>query len=182
MPPRALPRTSRSRANRATSHHSPDYPRFNPPVDDDLTVLDELPTVALTGGVAADFEPQQGEEMRQLVLGKWGGVDGFRETEWLLGEATGENLQAWYLTALAAVVALQMGGKQQEQQQPPQQEGQVYEQKGWHLQRRRRRPRVLLIGLGGGSLATFFGYHFGVAGVDLQVNPSQFLLLLSSLF
>ena len=79
------------------------------------------------------------------MLGAWAGLTGFRETEWNLAEAPGENLYAWYTTALAAVVALRVGS-----------------------QRQQRRPRLLLIGLGGGSLATFFGHHYG-SSVEIDV-------------
>jgi hypothetical protein len=120
----------------ATIRHHRCAEGFSPPVDEDLTVLDEY----IPAPPGEDSGPP-GEELRQLVLGAWAGLTGFRETEWNLAEAPGENLYAWYTTALAGVVSLRVGTQQQ----------------------KKRRPRLLLIGLGGGSMATFFGHHYGSA-------------------
>ena len=121
----------------ATIRHHRCAEGFSPPVDEDLTVLDEY----IPAPPGEDGGPP-GEELRQLVMGAWGGLTGFRETEWNLAEAAGENLFAWYSTAMAAVVALRVGTQQQKK-------------------KKKRRPRLLLIGLGGGSMATFFAHHYG---------------------
>eukprot|EP01045_Picozoa_sp_COSAG04_P005219 COSAG04_NODE_238_length_19079_cov_9.187039_8_plen_721_part_00 len=139
LSPQWMPKEKRVRWPALIRHHRT-AGGFSPPVDEDLTVLDEY----ICAPPGEESGPES-EELRQLVLGAWAGLTGFRETEWNLAEAPGENLYAWYTTALAAVVALRVGS-----------------------QRQRRRPRLLLIGLGGGSLATFFGHHYG-SSVEIDV-------------
>ena len=142
LSPQWMPKEKRVRWPATIRHHCV-ADGFCPPVDEDLTVVDEfvaVPAEEAEKGV-------QNEDLRQLVLGAWAGLTGFRETEWNLAEAPGENLYAWYTTALAAVVSLRLGTRGRGS---------------------RRRPRVLLIGLGGGSLATFFGYHYGSA-IEMDV-------------
>lgn len=142
LSPQWMPKEKRVRWPATIRHHCV-ADGFCPPVDEDLTVVDEFAVVP-----AEEAEKGvQNEDLRQLVLGAWAGLTGFRETEWNLAEAPGENLYAWYTTALAAVVSLRLGTRGRGS---------------------RRRPRVLLIGLGGGSLATFFGYHYGSA-IEIDV-------------
>lgn len=119
--------------------------------DDDLTVLDE--TADADGEVTI---------MRQLVLGRWQGLDGFRESEFDLDEPAGSELYSWYTTALSAVAVSCTEG----------------------------RGRVLVIGLGGGSILAFLRRHCPALALsaverDPQVSRSNaaarwraFLLLL----
>lgn len=149
LSPQWMPKEKRVRWPATIRHHCV-ADGFCPSVDEDLTVVDEF--VAAPAGEVDKGRPN--EELRQLVLGAWAGLTGFRETEWNLAEAPGENLYAWYTTALAAVLSLQIGT-----QAPRRISGAGGKQ---------RRPRILLIGLGGGSLATFFGYHYGSA-IEMDV-------------
>ena len=143
LSPQWMPKEKRVRWPATIRHHCV-ADSFCPPVDEDLTVVDEF--VAAPPGDAPGASDGAPEELRQLVLGAWAGLTGFRETEWNLAEAPGENLYAWYTTALAAVVSLRIGTQAHS----------------------RRRPRLLLIGLGGGSLATFFGHYYGQS-VEMDV-------------
>jgi hypothetical protein len=99
----------------------------------DLTVLDELANA-------------DGEEtvIRQLVLGGWQGVDGFRESEFDVAEPAGSELYSWYTTALAAAAALATGGS----------------------------GRLLLVGLGGGSVVAFLRRHYPALLLEaIEISP-----------
>ncbi|KAJ1549427.1 hypothetical protein HK405_003640 [Cladochytrium tenue] len=86
---------------------------------------------------------------RQLVLGPWQGITGFRETEMDLDAPPGAHLESWYTCALAACSLLST---------PTGRAG---------------RGRILVLGLGGGAIPSFLSRHFPGLGVEaIEVDRS----------
>ncbi|KAJ3115019.1 hypothetical protein HDU96_001324 [Phlyctochytrium bullatum] len=97
-----------------------------------------------------DYEMATLSKTRHLVLGPWQGIQGFRETEVDLEAPPGFHLESWYTCALsiAGVLATKVPG----------------------------RGRILMLGLGGGAIPTFFNLHYpglAIEAVELDLGVSK---------
>jgi hypothetical protein len=154
MAPQWVPRERRVRwPVTIVEHHC--SAGFCPPVHDDVTVLDEY----FEGAPDEESGAVPQEQLRQLVRGPWAGLRGHRCTEWDRSQPLGAHLLSWNNTAMAALLALRVGGNPQP---PPSPSAPLL--------------RVLLIGLGGGALAAFIACHFGSTVALDVVEESQLVV------
>jgi hypothetical protein len=96
------------------------------------------------------------QTMRQLVRGPWRGVNEFRESEVDASAPPGAGLENFYATTLAALAAFHAAGPPAAAASP---------------------RKLLLIGLGGGSIASFLLRHCGsrvaVTAVELSAEAAR---------
>ncbi|KAI8612810.1 S-adenosyl-L-methionine-dependent methyltransferase [Chytriomyces sp. MP71] len=99
-----------------------------------------------------DMTPEGGKETRiaftrHLVLGPWHGIPSFRETEVDLDHPPpGSHLESWYTCAMVCA--------------------------GYLATRKAGRGKCLIVGLGGGAMASFMGRYWpGVSVEAVEIDP-----------
>jgi len=116
------------------------YLDFGDTPDDDVAVLD-VRGASFAQVDEAGEKPREAEipAVRQLILGAWRGRGSFIESEMCLADQPGAELESWYTTTLVAATAVCSAAG---------------------------RGRVLVLGLGGGSMASFIQLHFPAVDID----------------
>lgn len=121
-----------------------------------VSVFDVLTIEPLTADDAAAGLGPQLAVMRQLTIGPWRGVNSFVETELDVSEPVGKTLDAWYAATLVGVALLSLAANESSRTK---------------AELAPAVSRVLVLGLGGGSIPTFIERH--APGVIIHVVESS---------
>ena len=96
-----------------------------------------------------DITDHEENTTRQMVIGAWKGISGFRETEVDLSYPLGLHLENWYTCMLAGICLTELNAL------------------------KKPSPSVLVVGLGGGSLPAFLKMHHPMLSVSVVEVSKQ---------